>query len=97
MRQKLADFFNTFLDLQKVLIMLLLIAIGVIFRIEGLISGSDMVDLLKNTVIAFFAVHATQHIVATANAYYTNKNASDDPPDDPKDPSTPPPPPGVKL
>jgi ABC-type glucose/galactose transport system permease subunit len=97
MRQKLADFFNAFLDLQKALIMLLLIIIGVTFRVLNLISGSDMVDLLKNTVIAFFAVHATQHIVSTVNSYYNNKNAPDDPPDDPSDPSTPPPPPGVKL
>jgi hypothetical protein len=94
MRQRLADFFNAFLDLQKALIMLLVIAIGIVFRINNLITGSDMVDLVKNTVIAFFAVHATSHIVSSVSSYYTNKNAPDDQPDSPNDP---PPPPGVKL
>lgn len=93
MRQKLIDFLNVFIDLQKALVMLLLIAIGIVFRIYNLVNGTELVDLLKNTVIAFFAVQATQHIVATVNTYYNNKNA----PDDPTDPSTPPPPPGVKL
>lgn len=92
MKQAIVNFLNVFMDLQKALIMLMLILIGIIFRIENLISGSDMVDLLKNTVIAFFAVHATQHIVSTVNSYYSNQGS-----DDPSDPSTPPPPPGVKL
>ena len=98
MKQKLIDFLNVFIDLQKALIMLLLVGIGIVFRVHDLISGSDFVDLLKNTVIAFFAVHATQHIVASVNAYYTNKNAPDDDTTVVSvDPSTPPPPPGVKL
>lgn len=93
MKQKLIDFLNVFIDLQKALVMLLLIAIGIAFRFLNLVNGQEFVDLLKNTVIAFFAVQATQHIVATVNTYYNNKNA----PDEPEDPSTPPPPPGVKL
>lgn len=75
MKQKLIDFLNVFIDLQKALVMLLLILIGVTFRIENLISGGDLVDLLKNTVIAFFAVKGTEHIVATVQSYYANKNA----------------------
>ena len=97
MKQKLVDFFNAFLDLQKALIMLLVILIGIIFRIENLITGSDMVDLVKNTVIAFFAVHATQHIVSSVNSYYSNQNASDEEPAPSNDSSTPQAPPGVKL
>jgi hypothetical protein len=95
MKQKLIDFLNIFIDLQKALVMLLLIVIGIVFRIYGLVNGTELVDLLKNTVIAFFAVQATQHIVATVNTYYNNKNA----PEDPTGPSmpTPPLPPGVKL
>jgi hypothetical protein len=78
MKQKLIDFLNVFVNLQKALVMLLLILLGIVFRVENLISGDNFVDLLKNTVIAFFAVHATQHIVATMNAYYNNKNLPDD-------------------
>jgi hypothetical protein len=93
MNQKIKDFLNTFVDLQKVLVMLLLITIGIVFRIKGLVDGNAFVDLLKNTAIAFFAVHATSHIVSAVGTYYSNQNT----PNDPTDPSTPPPPPGVKL
>lgn len=95
MKQKLIDFLNVFIDLQKALIMLLLIAIGITFRILNLVNGSEFVDLLKNTVIAFFAVQATQHIVASVNAYYVNKSASSD--DTTVSGPDPVPPPGVKL
>lgn len=76
MKQKIIDFLNVFIDLQKALVMLLLIAIGIVFRVHDLVNGQEFVDLLKNTVIAFFAVQATQHIVATVNTYYNNKNAA---------------------
>lgn len=101
MKQKLIDFLNVFIDLQKALVMLLLIVIGIVFRIYNLVNGTELVDLLKNTVIAFFAVQATQHIVATVNTYYNSKNTANAAPEDDTvvstDPSTPPPPPGVKL
>lgn len=97
MKQKLIDFLNVFIDLQKALVMLLLITIGIVFRIYNLVSGQELVDLLKNTVIAFFAVQATQHIVSTMDTYYKDKNGLTAVSADPEDPSTPPPPPGVKL
>ena len=97
MRQKFIDFINVFIDLQKALVMLLLITIGVVFRLLNLMNGQELVELLKDTVIAFFAVQATQHIVTSVDAYYKEKNGMTEVTVDPEDPSTPAPPPGVKL
>lgn len=76
-KQALIDFLNTFMDLQKAIVMLLLMLMGIVFRLENMISGAELVDLLKNTVVAFYAVQATAHIVSSVKAYYVDKNAPD--------------------
>lgn len=81
MRQRLADLFNLLFGFRNTIVMLLLMTIGIIFRYENFISGSEFVDLVKNTVLGFFAAHGCEHIVGTVNAYYTNKNAADVPDD----------------
>lgn len=102
MRRKLAELINVFFGLRKTIIMLLLMIIGIVFRVHDLVSGSEFVDLLKNTVLAFFAANGCEHILTTVNAYYNNKNGATPQLEGEQlvptnDPTAPPPPPGVKL
>lgn len=53
---------STVQGLRKWSIMLLLIIIGVIFRVTNLLSGVEFVALLKGTGIAFFSSNAIEHV-----------------------------------
>ena len=47
---------------RKFSIMVLLVNVGVVFRVTDLINGTEFVDLLKGTAIAFFASNAGEHL-----------------------------------
>jgi hypothetical protein len=49
---------------RKFSVMLILISIGVSFRLTNLINGSEMVELLKVTGAAFFAANLVEHVTA---------------------------------
>lgn len=42
--------------------MVLLMAIGVGFRLSGHISGQELVELLRYTVVAFMGTNALEHM-----------------------------------
>ena len=65
MNQKVADFFAIFMGVRKTLIMLSLILISVIFRIKNLITGVELVELLKTTAISFFAANSIERVGET--------------------------------
>jgi len=48
--------------LRKWSIMIFLVLIAIVFRINNLLSGVEMVDLLKATTIAFFSSNAIEHM-----------------------------------
>lgn len=73
MKQELADFIAIFLGLRKTLVMLMLLAIGIIFRIENLIDGNQLVALLQSTTIAFFAANWVEHVGETIKHYINAK------------------------
>lgn len=47
--------------LRKWSIMVILIVISIALRVSGLLSGVEMVSLLKDTTIAFMASNAIEH------------------------------------
>jgi hypothetical protein len=55
------------------MVMLSLILLAAIFRVKGYISGDNMVDLLKGTVIAFFSANGLEHITTTVKEYINSK------------------------
>lgn len=71
--QFIVNFLNTLQGLRKTAVMLSLIAIAAVFRIKGYISGDNMVDLLKSTVIAFFSANGLEHITTTIKEYVNSK------------------------
>ena len=73
MKQKLADFIAIFLGLRKTIVMFALLFIGIVFRIEELINGEQLVDLLKATTIAFFAANSVEHVGETIRHYVNSK------------------------
>jgi len=73
LKQKLADFIAIFLGLRKTIVMFALLFIGIVFRIEELINGEQLVDLLKATTIAFFAANSVEHVGETIRHYVNSK------------------------
>jgi len=53
---------NTIKGLRKWSIMLLIIIVGVIFRIYNLVNGTEFVTLIVNSSIAFFGANIVEHI-----------------------------------
>lgn len=73
MKQKVLDLVNLFTGLRKTIIMLVLIAICIGFRIANLMSGENMVELLKNTVIAYFGANSVEHFSAMVKEHLISK------------------------
>jgi hypothetical protein len=40
----------------------MLVVVGIVFRINGLLTGIEFVALLKGTAVAFFASNAVEHV-----------------------------------
>ena len=66
---KLKDFVSLLSGFRKFTIMFLLMVVGASFRIYGYISGAEMVDLLKFTVIAFFSANGLEHMTSVVKEW----------------------------
>lgn len=65
----LVNFLNALQGLRKTIVMGILIVLAIVFRVKGLISGDNMVQLLQGTVIAFFSANGLEHITNTVKQY----------------------------
>lgn len=74
MSNKLSVFFDLLQGFRKFIVMMLLIIIGVVFRIENLISGSDFVNLLTSTTVAFMSANAIERIGDVIKTHILSKN-----------------------
>lgn len=62
--------------------MLFIFLIAVVFRCKDMINGGEMVDLLKQTSIAFIGANGVEHIVGAVKGYMDARNPTaelDDP------------------
>jgi len=73
MRQKLAELINIIFGFRKFILMMLLFAIGIVFRLNDKVNGQEFVDLMKNTAIAFFAANGIEHLTETVKTYVSSK------------------------
>lgn len=73
MKQKIAEFFILLMGFRKLLVMVLLFAIAIWFRLKGLMGGGDVVELLKGTTIAFFSANGIEHFTTMVKDYVTNR------------------------
>jgi len=76
MSEKLAEWLDAIQGFRKFIVMLLLIAVAIVFRIENLISGTDFVTLLQGTGVAFMASNAVEHIGDMIKAHIASKDES---------------------
>lgn len=53
---------GTIKGLRKWSIMMVIITVGVIFLVNGLISGIEFVALIKGTAVAFMTSNAVEHV-----------------------------------
>lgn len=73
MKKKLAEWINVVFGFRKMLLVLILYAVGIIFRLKNLISGSEMVDLFKSVTVAFMTANMGEHITTTVKDYISSK------------------------
>lgn len=76
MKRKIAELLNVVFGFRKFLLMLIVVLIGIIFRIQSLIDGAQLVDLLKATVIGFFSANGIEHIMAVVKGGMDAKAAA---------------------
>jgi len=74
MTRNLKDLIFVLNGFRKFLIMLLLIAVGIAFRVCNLINGSELVTLLETTAVAFFGANIGEHIAATVAEWARGKS-----------------------
>ena len=73
MFDKIQKIVGVLLGLRKFIVMLCLIAIGVVFRVRGYISGDNFVDMLKATTVSFFASNSIEHMKQAITSYINSK------------------------
>jgi hypothetical protein len=67
------EWFSLIFGYRKTIVMALLILLAIIFRIKGYIDGGQLVDLLKNTTLAFFGANGFEHLTLTVRQYINSK------------------------
>ena len=73
MANKLIDFLGIFIGFRKFFVMTLIIVISLILLIFKILTGSEWVDLMKSTLIAFFASNGIENFTAAAKSWLSNK------------------------
>lgn len=62
MKEWLKDTIQFLNGFRKWSVMMLLVLSGIIFRITGYLTGTEMVDLLRYTAVAFFSANSIEHV-----------------------------------
>jgi len=78
MNQEESDVVEVAFGFRKFIMMLLLFLVAIVFTLKGYISGSNFVDLMKGTMISFFAANGFEHASLTVRQYF--KSNSNTPP-----------------
>lgn len=98
MKEKIAEWINVIFGFRKFIAWFGLFVVGIIFRVQNLISGEAFVDLMKSTFMGFVAANGVEHIMTTVKGVMDSRTAaanagvadgSDDGKDDDKEVSTP--------
>jgi hypothetical protein len=76
MVQYLVNFLNSLQGMRKTIVMFSLIVITSVFRVKGYLSGDNMSDLLKSTVIAYFGSNSVEHFTTMVKEHLTSKNVA---------------------
>jgi len=75
MTQALKDFLQFLNGFRKLSFMVVLLTTGIVFRSLGLINGSEFVDLLKASTVAFMATNGIEHLSKSVIEWVKGKAA----------------------
>jgi hypothetical protein len=81
MREKLAEFLDALMGFRKFIAFLLILAIGIVFRIINLVNGSEFVDLEKAVGVSFMATNSVEHFTTMVRDYIASRGANNAPDD----------------
>lgn len=68
--KNILNFLNGF---RKFTVMAVLIIVGVVFRLTGHLSGTEMVELLRYTAVAFMAANGVEHMMKATQEWIKGK------------------------
>ena len=75
MKRKWAEFLNVLFSFRKSLVLLVIITIGIFFRLHNLVDGEQFVELLKTTTIAYMATYGMEYAVENMRGYMSDKKS----------------------
>ena len=58
---------------RKFVVMMMLVVIGIIFRVTDYINGKEFVDLLSATAVAFMSFNGVEHMTKAVKAWIESK------------------------
>lgn len=67
------EFIGLLNGFRKFTIMLLVIVVGIIFRLIDFVNGEEFVNLVQGTVIAYMAGNGIEHMTQTIKEWVKNK------------------------
>lgn len=70
---RLKDFISVLSGFRKFSVIMLVILVGILFRVLDYISGAEFVDLLKNTTIAFMSFNGIEHMTGAIKEWVQGK------------------------
>lgn len=73
MKKKFVELFNVIFGFRKFLAWIALFVVAIVFRISNQVDGSQFVDLIKSTFLAFCAANGFEHFVSVSKQYMTSK------------------------
>ena len=73
MKEQVAEWLSIVFGYRKTIVMVALIVLATVFRIKSYLDGSQFVDLLKNTTLAFFGANGLEHLTTTVKEYINSK------------------------
>ncbi len=76
--QYIINSLNVLQGLRKTVVMLSLMAIAVVMRVKGYLSGDNVSDMLKGTILGFFASNGLEHISGTVKEYINSKGQKEE-------------------
>lgn len=71
------EIISILLGLRKFMVMGMLVIIAVVFRIYNYLDGSQFVELLKSTTLAFFATNSVEHVKNMVSTYMDSKTGKE--------------------
>ena len=69
MKEKVAEFFVLLQGFRKFIVALLILLVSIVFRIKGLLSGVEFVDLSKAITLGFFGTNSMEGLFSVVKEH----------------------------